>query len=130
MSRILSLQYHPCNYTRQHYISQEMFDEALIVYENNQSYYIDHNMFEELIGLESWFILVIEPPPKYDPKLSVTDNQCNFNSWLEREKDKISGRNHYCDLSMRNKVMATTYFHQCAKFDLNKTISHCQRNFY
>lgn len=97
------------NSTRKYY----MFEKALEIYENNQSYYL--SQFEEekgmpkeeiakgLTDLECWFALIIEPHPKVPPKRKGITTKKNIfvhemEEWLVRESEKYKrGRSYYCD---------------------------------
>jgi len=85
------------DYTNKYFISSEMFEEILVVYENNQLYYRENMMIEELVGLEYWFMHVVEPPPKVVTDQSMTD-------WEEREATKLLGYSYYCLPCIRNIV--------------------------
>lgn len=77
-------------------VSSEVFEEALLIYENNQVYYqdrIDNNdldiktIQDRLTELEYWFLCIIEPR-----------SNDNITDWIERERTKlIKGISAYCD---------------------------------
>lgn len=69
------------------------FDDALGVYENNQTYISKHiedsDIFDKLKALEKWFCSIAEPKPR---------NVDEQPGWRERESfKKIQGYSRYCD---------------------------------
>lgn len=73
--------YYICN--RQ--LTKEDFTYALDTYINNQDYYLERNDYESLIGLEHWFIHIIEPRPSE-----------NIQEWIARENMKLLGYTFHC----------------------------------
>lgn len=94
---------------RKHY----MFEKALEIYENNQSYYLAQlenetgmtksDIIEGLTDLECWFSLIIEPHPRIPPKRKGFNTKKKLfiqemEEWLVRENEKYKrGRSYYCD---------------------------------
>lgn len=84
-------------------ISQTKFDEALEIYETNQSIceeYINYMTVEEmrtyLSALESWFALIVEPRP---------EKRLDWAAWQKREEMKfIEGVTSYCLPSLRRFI--------------------------
>lgn len=76
-------------------LTDELFDEIRVVYENNQRYYANHAMVQDLNDLEYWFMHVIEPRP------SDTDQ---IEAWLMREEHKIEGCSYYCADNLRHMI--------------------------
>lgn len=84
-------------------VSPIQFEEALLIYENNQVYYqdriddksIDMNTIRtRLTELEHWFICIIEPRALDD-----------INSWRERELSKFSrGISSHCDPELHKYI--------------------------
>jgi hypothetical protein len=64
-------------------------------------------MFEDLKGLEHWFVHVIEPlPVKRDYKCETTETNYKdaVSKWLTRESIKVRGYTFYCKSEVRSKV--------------------------
>lgn len=85
------------DYTNKQFITREMFEEILAIYENNQLYYRNANMIKELIDFEYWFMHVIEPPPS-------VQTEDNMKEWKSREKTKLLGYSYYCLPGLRSRI--------------------------
>ena len=77
-------------------MSKECFDVLLSLYKNNHSYYILNLDKTALVNLESWFIQVIEPPPR--------GNTSDIEEWNNREAWKLKGYTWYCNYKDKNKL--------------------------
>jgi hypothetical protein len=83
--------------------SHSKFEEALLIYENNQVYYQDriddhtiniNDIRSGLSALEHWFMCIIEPKSKDD-----------LESWKSRESSKlINGYSAYCDPELHKYI--------------------------
>jgi len=85
-------------------LTTEEFKDCLKVYEDNQGYMSDNGMKDKLRSLETWFIQVIEPPPRRRPRMSSEDRadmRLELGEWREREMSKIAGYSYYCDHKLR-----------------------------
>lgn len=92
--RIMCPKHDPCEYVCRMDLSEEMFDEILLVYENNQKYYSASGRIDDLCDLEYWFVHVIEPAPKSG----------DLDSWVEREEHKVRGFSYYCSDACKRLV--------------------------
>lgn len=107
-------------------LSLQMFQESLDVYENNQRYYMENEMLEELMVLECWFLHVIEPQPiPIKPSRTNAIKEANKRmlfEWLEREKTKGTGRTYYCNERCLNRINLQPQYYRRAIEDLKETI--------
>ena len=86
-------------------VPQHVFDQVLLLYENNQVYYqdcIDNQNLQAddikvgLTQLEQWFMCIIEPRP--------TDN-ADTEAWKNRELMKLAtGISSYCDPELHSYI--------------------------
>ena len=76
-------------------LSHETFEYLLSIYENNQDYYMYHNMVGDLIKMETWFIKIIEPHPTVERYMSRCEVAEIKEEWLTREMTKVTGRSYY-----------------------------------
>lgn len=100
-------------------VPQNIFDEALSIYENNQVYYqecsdrnlIDDNSLRDgLTKLEHWFCCIIEPNP-------INSNEVD--EWKDRELYKLRyGLSVHCDPTLYHNINKIT---ENIKFFLTET---------
>lgn len=103
---------HECeSYMRNRFMSREKFREALEVYWNNQDYYLERDMIEELKGLEIWFMHVIEP-------INDPFNKEDVSEWIKKENIKSEFRTNYCSLEASKKLKLTRKDISLAHMDL------------
>lgn len=98
--QLMFLDQDPCMYTNR-YLTQDIFNRLLTLYENNQMIYSDTLDTQETVtalnNLEAWFIQVVEPVP-------TTREKDDRIEWCKREKNKVKGHSGYCDEDCAKKI--------------------------
>lgn len=87
----------PQYYVRNRFLTEKEFQHTLDVYTNNQDYYLENAQYDELTGLEHWFLHIIEPRPQSD------DYEVVY-AWLERELCKEKKHSYSCSEQALQKL--------------------------
>lgn len=87
----------PAYYMRNRELTHQEFRHALDVYTNNQDYYLDIKDYNALVGLEYWFLHVIEPVP-------LEQDYTQYLEWLQRELFKRDGCSYSCCKKAKKQI--------------------------